>query len=77
MVIFYFNSTEAVAVVSFNTRLGCLDANLSPDSEAQKMTDATNITFTALNEMTVTVLWRFFMTPSMKKLFQSQDFFTE
>ena len=72
------NDCVAVAVVGFNTRLGCLDPNLASDSEAQKMIQAANVSFTTLNELEVSVpFWKLFQTPTVKKLFQAQDFFTE
>lgn len=65
-------------MVSFNTRLGCLDSNLAPDSEAQKMIQAANVSFTTLNELEVSFpFWKLFKTPAVKKLFEVQDFFTE
>ena len=61
-----------------NTRLGCLSANLAPDSEAQKMIDAVNTTFTEVANMELGLpFWRFMKTPALKRLYQAQDFITE
>ena len=68
----------AVAVVGLNTRLGCLNPDLSPDSEAQKMINAANTSFTILNQLENALpFWKLFMTPKLKKLYKAQDFFTE
>ena len=68
----------AVAVVGFNTRLVCLDPYLAPDSEAQKMIQAANLSFAAVNELEFGLpFWKYYTTPLTQKLFQAQDFFTE
>ena len=68
----------AVVVVGLNNRLGCLEPNLTPHSEAQKMINAVNNSFIAINKMEFGIpIWKYFMTPAMRKLFEAQDFFTE
>lgn len=68
----------AVALVGLNTRLGCLDRNSSPDSEAQKMIRAANIAITLTNEIEFSVpIWRYITTPALRQIFQAQDYFTE
>ena len=68
----------AVAVVGLNTRLGCLDSNLAKDSEAQKMINAVQTTFSCMNQMEFKLpTWKYFMTKDLRKLFDAQDFFTE
>jgi hypothetical protein len=58
--------------------LGCLDPNLAPDSEAQKMIRAANQSFAAMNEMEFKLpFWKWFETKWMRQLFEAQDFFTE
>ena len=75
--IFYWVLCIAVAVVGLNTRLGCLDPNLNPDSEAQKMINAANTSFTTSNKLEFGLpFWRFFKTPMLKQLYEAQDFFT-
>ena len=72
-----FDFLSAVGVVGLNTRLGCLNSDLAPDSEAQKMIDAANFSFLAINELEHSFpFWRFMMTPMLRKLFDAQDFFT-
>jgi len=64
ILIFYWVLCTAVAVVGLNTRLGCLDPNLNPDSEAQKMINAANTSFTTSNKLEFGLpFWRFFKTP--------------
>lgn len=60
-----------------NTRLGCLRADLAPDSEAQKMIDSAILTFSAVHKLEHGLpLWRLFKTPLLRRLFEAQDFFT-
>lgn len=67
-----------MGVVGFNTRLGCLDPALAPDSEAQKMINAANLSFTAVNELEYGLpIWKYYETPMLRKLYEAQDFFTE
>ena len=64
--------------MGLNTRLGCLDPNLNPDSEAQKMINAANVSFSVMNDMEFSIpLWKFFQTKKLRQLFEAQDFFTE
>ena len=68
-----------MALVGLNTRLGCLKPDLAPDSEAQKMIDAANASFTATTELEFGgsfPFWKYFKTPGLQKLFEAQDFFT-
>ena len=65
-------------MVALNTRLGCLSPNLAPDSEAQKMINAVNTTFTEVANLELNLpFWRFIKTPALKRLYQAQDIFTE
>jgi hypothetical protein len=65
-------------VVALNTRLGCLSANLAPDSEAQKMINAVNTTFNEVANLELNFpLWKFIETPALKRLYKAQDIFTE
>ena len=44
---------SAIGVVIFATRLGTLDADLSPDSEAQRFVDAANLAFDTIHKTTM------------------------
>ena len=69
---------KAVGVVAFNTRLGCLEANLSADSEAMKMIEAANLSFSSFNELELNFpWWKFFKTPLLRKVYDAQDFLTQ
>jgi len=69
---------ESVGVVAFNTRLGCLEANLSADSEAMKMIEAANLSFSSFNELELNFpWWKFFKTPLLRKVYDAQDFLTQ
>ena len=43
-----------MAAISLNARLGCLDPNLAPDSDAQKLITAANVSFQTANKMEFT-----------------------
>lgn len=65
-------------MVAFDTRLGCLDPNLSSDSEAQKMIDAARYSGSALAEIEFSVpVWKLYKTKKMRKLYEAQDFVAE
>lgn len=69
---------SAVGVVGLNTRLGCLRPDLAPDSEAQKLINAANFSFDAINDLEHNFpFWKFFVTPMLQKLYDAQDFLTE
>ncbi|KAI9565465.1 hypothetical protein GHT06_009257 [Daphnia sinensis] len=69
---------ESVGVVGLNTRLGCLRPDLAPDSEAQKLINAANFSFDAINDLEHNFpFWKFFVTPMLQKLYDAQDFLTD
>ncbi|KAK8744768.1 hypothetical protein OTU49_000603, partial [Cherax quadricarinatus] len=60
---------ESVGSVALNRRLGCLDPNITPDSEPIRLISLVNELFTALNDAEFSAhLWEVFPTPSFKKL---------
>ena len=64
--------------MGLNNRLGCLEPNLTSESEAQKMITAVNNSFIAMNKMEFGLpIWKYFMTQTMRQLFEAQDFFTK
>jgi hypothetical protein len=64
--------------MALNTRLGCLEPNLAPDSDAQMMITATNESFDALNTTENNIpIWKMWPTKSYKRLIASQEIFTE
>jgi ecdysteroid 25-hydroxylase CYP302A1 len=64
-----------VGVVFLDNRLGCLSANLPPESRSAKIIDAA---FASLDCVMKTELsfpwWQFFQTPTFKKLCEAQDY---
>ena len=58
----------------FETRLGCLDADAN--SEQQKMIDANQAIFTWSLKLRFSIpFYKYFSTPSWKKLVQAEDYF--
>ncbi|CAG0914444.1 unnamed protein product [Notodromas monacha] len=69
---------ESVSCFALNARLGCLQEGLTPDSDAQKMITAMNITFDALNYTENNLpLWKIYRTKQFKRLIEAQEVFTE
>merc|ERR1719318_57158 len=67
---------ESVSKVTLDTRLGCLERNLDPDSEAQQMIDATGDFFVYLGKLVFGFpLYKYISTPSWRKFLRSQDTF--
>ena len=67
-----------MGIVALDTKLDCLNPNLSPDSEAQKMIEATTTSFDSFAKLEFGIpLWKYFNTPTLKKLYAAHDFFTE
>ncbi|KAJ8912880.1 hypothetical protein NQ315_011203 [Exocentrus adspersus] len=71
-------SLECIGRVSLDVRLGCLDPNLSPDSEPQKIIDAAKY---ALRNIAILELrfpfWRYFPTPIWTRYVKNMDYFIE
>ncbi|XP_066257198.1 probable cytochrome P450 301a1, mitochondrial [Euwallacea similis] len=69
---------ECIGRVSLDVRLGCLDRNLSPDSEALKIIDAAKY---ALRNIAILELrfpfWRFFPTSLWTRYVKNMDYFVE
>ncbi|XP_018568722.1 probable cytochrome P450 301a1, mitochondrial [Anoplophora glabripennis] len=71
-------SLECIGRVSLDVRLGCLDPNLSPESEPQKIIDAAKY---ALRNIAILELrfpfWRYFPTSIWTKYVKNMDYFIE
>ncbi|CAG9762905.1 unnamed protein product [Ceutorhynchus assimilis] len=69
---------ECIGLVSLDVRLGCLDPNLSPNSEALKIIQAAKY---ALRNIAILELrfpfWRFFPTTLWTKYVKNMDYFVE
>nr|UPO37781.1 cytochrome P450 301a1 [Liriomyza trifolii] len=71
-------SLECIGRVALDTRLGCLQPNLSPDSEPQQIINAAKY---ALRNVATLELkapyWRYFPTPLWTQYVKNMDFFVE
>ncbi|XP_044254761.1 probable cytochrome P450 301a1, mitochondrial [Tribolium madens] len=69
---------ECIGRVSLDARLGCLDPNLPPDSEPQKIIEAAKY---ALRNVAILELkfpfWRYFPTSLWTRYVQNMDYFVE
>jgi len=64
--------------IALDTRLGCLDANLAPDSEAQKMIDSVQVQGDALKKLEIGIpIWKYVSTPTWRKFVKAADVFLE
>jgi cytochrome P450 family 49 subfamily A len=70
--------STAIAYIALDTRLGCLDANLAPHSEPQKMIDSVQVQFETLNKLDFGIrLWKYVSTPTWRKFVKAADVFLE
>ena len=69
---------ECIGFVALDARLGCLEPNLSPDSEPQQIIDAARF---ALRNIAVLELkapyWRYVPTPLWTKYVKNMDYFVQ
>ncbi|KFM71475.1 putative cytochrome P450 12a4, mitochondrial, partial [Stegodyphus mimosarum] len=72
---------ESVAFVGLDTRLGCLDSNLPPDSDGLRMINSVQMKFDLMNKLEAFAgnfqFWKYFPTPGWKKFINAADVFTE
>ncbi|PSN49513.1 putative cytochrome P450 301a1 [Blattella germanica] len=69
---------ESIVYIALDKRMGCLDDNLSPDSEPQKMIDAVQGIFDSTFALDLRPSpWKIVSTPAWRKLVKSSDFFYE
>jgi hypothetical protein len=60
--------------IALDTRLGCLDANLEPDSEPQKMIDSLRVQFAASQKLDFGIpIWKYVSTPTWRKYVKAAD----
>lgn len=74
-------SLESVSLFGLDTRLGCLDANLSPDSDGAKLIRSTATQLECMNQLEPTSghfpFWKYFPTPTWNKYAKACDVFSE
>jgi len=71
-------TSTAIVYIALDTRLGCLDANLSPDSEPQKMIDSVQVQFESFHKLELGFpMWKYVRSPTWRKFVKSADVFLE
>jgi len=71
-------TSTAIVFIALDTRLGCLDANLAPDSESQKMIDSVQVQFESIHKMELgTPIWKYVSSPTWRKYVKAADEFVE
>ena len=71
-------TSTAIVYIALDTRLGCLDVNLAPDSEPQKMIDSVQEQFEAFQKLELGIpVWKYVSTPTWRKFAKAADFFLE
>ena len=71
-------TSTAIVYIALDTRLGCLDANLAPDSEPQKMIDSVQEQFDSLYKLEFGVpIWKYVSSPTWRKFVKAADVFAE
>jgi hypothetical protein len=72
------NVLAAIAYVALDTRLGCLNSNLEPDSEPQKMIDSIQTQFDCIHKMEMKFpVWKFVSTPTWRRYVKAADLFVQ
>nr|UZE89855.1 cytochrome P450 CYP12AR1 [Chrysoperla zastrowi sillemi] len=70
-------SLETAGEISLDTRLGCLELNVSQNSEVQQIIDAVNDMFDLIFELNILPsMWRQISTPKYKKFVRTMDYLT-
>lgn len=77
-IIIFSSSVKGIGRVALDVRLGCLDPNLSPNSEPQKIIDAAKY---ALRNVAILELkfpfWRYFPTTIWTNYVNNMNYFIE
>ncbi|KFM67014.1 putative cytochrome P450 49a1, partial [Stegodyphus mimosarum] len=72
---------ESVAFVGLDTRLGCLETNLPPDSDGMKMINSVQTQFDCMNKLEAfsgnIQFWKYFPTLTWRKFTRECDIFTQ
>ncbi|XP_065345992.1 uncharacterized protein LOC135943381 [Cloeon dipterum] len=65
---------ESISLIALDTRLGCLEPNLAPDSEAQRMIDAVINVFSLSFDLDFKIpFWKFINTPAWKNFVKYEE----
>lgn len=69
---------ESIVYIALDTRLGCFEKDLKPDSEPQKMIDAVQVQFDAMLKLEMGLpIWKIISTAAWRDLVKSTDYFVE
>nr|UEN71162.1 cytochrome P450 4AV17 [Meteorus pulchricornis] len=69
---------ECIGLVALDVRLGCLDDNLTPDSEPQKIIDAAKFALRNVAELELKApYWRYIPTPLWSRYVKNMNYFIE
>jgi len=72
------NFFAAAVYIVLDTRLGCLDNDLKPDSEPQRLIDAVQVLQDCLYQTEIQLsIWKIVSTPALRKFVKVSDQFTE
>lgn len=71
-------SLECIGRVALDTRLGCLDANLAPDSEPQQIINAAKYALRNVATLELKLpFWRYVPTPLWTRYVNNMDYFVK
>lgn len=74
----FLDVLTAIVYIALDTRMGCLDGDLAPDSERQRMIDCVQIIFDCLDVMETKIpVWKYVSSPTWRKFVKASDTFTE
>ncbi|KAF4526692.1 hypothetical protein B566_EDAN010122 [Ephemera danica] len=69
---------ESIALVALDTRLGCLEPNLAPDSDPQRMIHAAIAIFQCAFDLDMKIpIWKLLSTPTWRNFVKQCDAFVE
>jgi cytochrome P450 family 49 subfamily A len=64
--------------IALDKRMGCLDADLEPDSEHQKIINCIDVFFDCLYIMETKIpMWKYVSSPTWRKFVKAADEFVE
>jgi hypothetical protein len=74
----FLGTSTAIVYIALDTRLGCLDTNLAPDSEPQKMIDSVRVQFESFHKLEFGIpIWKYVSSPAWRKFVKAADVFVE
>ncbi|KAF4523551.1 hypothetical protein B566_EDAN011999 [Ephemera danica] len=69
---------ESISMIALDTRLGCLETNLDPESEPYRLINASMDVFDLLFHLDAKFqLWKYVTTPTWRRFVQANDVFVE